>query len=87
MNQEIMNINPAVTISPEGLGGECISDTDCIISGCSGQVCASEPVITTCEWLAEYACYQDPGITTCRCIMGACGWSQTPELEACLLGT
>lgn len=56
---------------------------DCYVGGCSGQVCSDqEGVITTCEWHEEYACYHQ---ATCeRQQDGACGWTQTPELQACL---
>lgn len=68
------------TTSPEespvaGAGG-------CIATGCSGQICAEEEVITTCEFLPEYACYK-----TARCERqsdGQCGWTSTPELVRCL---
>jgi hypothetical protein len=56
----------------------------CIKSGCSGQVCSDQNVITTCEWREEYACYR-----TALCEVqpsGACGWTQTEELKACLSG-
>lgn len=57
---------------------------DCIRTGCSGTVCA-EPgndVMTTCEYRPEYACYQDAKCE--RQADGSCGWTQTPELAACL---
>jgi len=54
----------------------------CQPQGCSGQVCAAEPVITTCEFWPWYTCYQ---LTTCRTQAdGACGWDQTPEYLDCL---
>jgi len=56
--------------------------SDCIVAGCSGQVCADVPVPTTCEMRAWYPCFR-----TARCerqASGACGWTPTPELEACL---
>lgn len=58
-------------------GGECFA------GGCSGQICSDDPgVISTCEWRAEYACYQT---ATCeRQAGGECGWTQTSELQACL---
>jgi hypothetical protein len=56
----------------------------CIKTGCSGTVCA-EPgndVVTTCEMKPEYACYQK---ATCeKQPSGSCGWTETPELAACL---
>ena len=62
---------------------ECATDADCIVTGCSSQVCANEDVATTCEWREEYACYADE-YTSCGCQQGSCGWAQTPELEQCL---
>jgi hypothetical protein len=59
------------------------ADGACFVGGCSGQVCSDqEGVITTCEWQPEYACYAD---ATCeRQPGGACGWTPSEELEACL---
>lgn len=57
---------------------------NCEIGGCSGTAC-SEPgkqVITTCEYKAEYACYQSA--TCARQADGTCGWTQSAELQACL---
>ena len=63
---------------------ECASDTDCLVTGCSAHVCAPQQVITTCEFLPEYACYQDEDITTCGCHAGRCGWDPTPQLAQCI---
>ena len=54
----------------------------CIKTGCSGQICAEEEVITTCEFLPEYACYKNASCE--RQTDGSCGWTQTEELNACL---
>lgn len=54
----------------------------CFKTGCSGQVCADEEVVTTCEWRAEYECYR-----TAKCerqANGKCGFTDTPELRRCL---
>jgi hypothetical protein len=58
----------------------------CFVGGCSGQVCTDvEGLITTCEWRDSYACYQT---ATCeRQADGSCGWTETPELDACLAGS
>lgn len=57
----------------------------CVVTGCSGQVCAAEDTITTCEWLPEYACY---ATATCELqAYGSCGWTETFELETCLEGS
>ncbi len=54
----------------------------CFKTGCSGQVCADEEVITTCEYRTEYDCYK-----TAKCerqATGKCGFTDTPELRRCL---
>lgn len=73
------------TPAPGPPGGEPPPVTGaCIKTGCSGTVCA-EPgndVVTTCEMKPEYACYQK---ATCeKQPSGSCGWTETPELAACL---
>ncbi len=66
-------------------GGGTSSDNQnkpCFKTGCSGQVCADEEVVTTCEWRAEYECYK-----TAKCERqsnGKCGFTETPELRRCL---
>ncbi|WP_437765086.1 hypothetical protein WMF27_31825 [Sorangium sp. So ce281] len=55
----------------------------CVVTGCSGQVCADEEVATTCEYREEYACYKEHGVCE-RGASGECGWRATPELEACI---
>jgi eight-cysteine-cluster-containing protein len=62
--------------------GSGVIKQSCMVTGCSGQVCANQPVYTTCEWRDEYACYDD-AICTVQA-NGQCGWTQTPELLACL---
>jgi eight-cysteine-cluster-containing protein len=55
----------------------------CVVSGCSGQICAGEPLFSTCEWRPEYACFAS---ATCAPQPGGgCGWSMTDALRACLL--
>jgi len=59
--------------------GECESDADCRIGGCSGQVCEAknEGVITTCEWRD---CYDAKKYgKECRCIEGKCQWADEEE--------
>jgi hypothetical protein len=58
----------------------------CRTAGCSGQLCVdadSPPIFTTCEWRAEYACYQTEGVCEPQ-PDGSCGWTPTPALMSCL---
>ena len=70
--------------SENGSGeSEEVAHDGCFVGGCSGQVCSDDPdVITTCEWLEEYACYRE---ATCeRQADGQCGWTETETLLQCL---
>lgn len=54
--------------------GFCESDGDCIVTGCSGQVCSArgESIFTTCEWRE---CYDSRRFgLKCKCIANACQW-------------
>lgn len=54
----------------------------CLITGCSGQICAEENIITTCEFLPGYECYRD---AICkRQENGECGWTESEKLMRCL---
>jgi eight-cysteine-cluster-containing protein len=54
----------------------------CVVSGCSGQICAGEPLFSTCEWRPGYACFANATCAPQR--GGVCGWTMTDELRACL---
>src|SRR5205085_2732818 len=65
-------------------GKSAAAQKPCMRTGCSGQVCADREVVTTCEYRSEYDCYKK---ATCeRQASGDCGFTQTPELTACLRG-
>ena len=55
----------------------------CYVGGCSMQLCTDQPdAVSTCEYRESYACYQN---ATCeRQASGACGWTETQSLRACL---
>lgn len=56
----------------------------CKIGGCSGQLCmeGDEQIGGICDYQKEYGCYKK---TKCeRQVNGKCGWTNTPELNACL---
>lgn len=58
------------------------SSDECKITGCSGQICSDEDVITTCEYKDEYACYKNAKCE--RQEDGKCGWTPTEDLVSCL---
>lgn len=47
----------------------CETDDDCVVGGCSGEVCAAQPAVTTCELLP----YKPAG--GCLCVEGICQWA------------
>jgi len=55
----------------------------CVVSGCSGQICAPEPMASTCEWLPWYACFH---LAACeQQADGGCGWTPNAEFKQCML--
>lgn len=69
--------SPVKSISPSP------ASSDCKVTGCSGQICSDEEVITTCEFKEEYTCYK-----TAKCARqedGKCAWTPSEELVACLM--
>lgn len=54
----------------------------CIKTGCSGEICADETVMSTCEYRREYDCYKRAICERQR--SGSCGFTMTPELRRCL---
>jgi len=54
----------------------------CVISGCSSQVCGEEEIATDCMYREEYACYQKAKCE--KQATGKCGWTLTPDINACL---
>jgi hypothetical protein len=67
--------------------GQCVpAQSECITTGCSGEICAPYPVSSTCIWLPEYECLI---YSSCEMLMSpsgqtTCGWVQNPEYLACL---
>lgn len=65
-------------------GGECSSDEDCTVGGCSSQVCMAESeggMVTTCEWRN---CYDaDAYDLSCKCVGGECRWSSGDGEAVC----
>ena len=54
----------------------------CLRTGCSSQICSDEEIVSTCEFLPQYACYQ-----LARCekqVNGECGWTETAEFKSCI---
>ena len=79
-----------VTEQPERRSGASVQRRSnqavepCVVSGCSGQVCAMEALFSTCEWRPEYACFANA--TCAPQAGGGCGWVMTDALRACLQG-
>ncbi|NTV30963.1 hypothetical protein HGA91_03240 [candidate division WWE3 bacterium] len=58
---------------------------NCIITGCSGQICSDQEMYTTCEYKDEYACYRNAKCE--RQSNGKCGWTMDNSLSQCLSST
>jgi eight-cysteine-cluster-containing protein len=60
---------------------KCETDADCFHTGCNGAICASENIVTSCEWRPEFACYV---LLPCGCQDGVCGGVANGDTEICL---
>ncbi|HLC96580.1 MAG TPA: eight-cysteine-cluster domain-containing protein [Candidatus Nanoarchaeia archaeon] len=82
--EDIDNLLFNLQQAPIGGNLMCDSDSDCLRSGCSGTICQpkdAEPIYTTCEYKAEYACYDE---INCACINNRCWWDKTSLFEQCV---
>jgi eight-cysteine-cluster-containing protein len=66
-----------------GCYGYCEPPNNCVTTGCSGQICAAEPVNSTCEWLEWYTCLE---LTQCGPygIGDTCMWEENDACLQCL---
>lgn len=59
-----------------------VTTPPCIRTGCSGQVCAPLPVVTSCEYLPEYACLRQADCVPAG-PLGLCAFQDTPASDQC----
>jgi eight-cysteine-cluster-containing protein len=61
----------------------CIPAKSCIVSGCSGEICATESMMSICIWKPEYAClkYSECGLFGEN---STCAWKKTEAYLDCL---
>lgn len=60
---------------------ECASDSDCVVSGSSSEVCAKKKYETPQVYKPEFECLK---LTTCGCNNATCGWNKTEAFTTCL---
>jgi hypothetical protein len=84
VNQFYLPARPSSGSTPQPGDSKPGGSKSCFKTGCSNQICADEEMVSTCEWRPEYACYQKAKCE--RQKDGKCGFTQTPELTACLAG-
>jgi hypothetical protein len=77
-------ISVSKTTSANSNAGSPVISGGCYVGGCSSQICSEDPgTISSCEFKEEYACYK-----TAKCERqsnGQCGWTETSELNSCLV--
>ncbi|MCB9558435.1 MAG: hypothetical protein H6707_20130 [Deltaproteobacteria bacterium] len=65
--------------------GRCQATGGCLVTGCSGEICADRQVGSPCIWKPEFACYR-----TANCgrygVNNSCAWEGTAALKQCLMG-
>lgn len=72
---------PSPTPTAVPVEERCGDDSDCIVTGCSSQVCALRETVTTCEYRPEYGCF---AYAQCKCTAGRCGWTSSVEYDQCM---
>lgn len=76
-NQSILGHKGQENFCGISTNGNCTSDADCVIAGCSAQVCQSlseEPIATNCEYKD---CYDaNASGLDCKCVGGGCKWAR-----------
>ena len=60
---------------------ECASDSDCVVSGSSNEVCAKKTYETPQAYKPEFECLK---LTSCGCNNSTCGWKQNDDYKQCL---
>ena len=71
---------------PSPITQQLPQSTQCIIAGCSGELCvaSTNPNLTsTCDWKPEYSCFNRHGLCELQG-NNECGWTNTPELLGCI---
>lgn len=53
----------------------------CFKTGCSGQICSDEPVMSTCTWTCEDSCIRG---SQCKNINNKCQWDINENTLNCL---
>jgi hypothetical protein len=66
-----------------GGGNVVIGGDACVVTGCSGEVCADQDQASICIWSPTFECYSLYG-SCARQADGACGWTPTEDLQKCL---
>ena len=76
-------ILPEKTISKEKKEAKEVSKKQCYVGGCSSHICSDQQnIMSTCEFLPEYACYRD---AVCeQQATGECGWTKSEDLSLCI---
>lgn len=59
----------------------CDRERRCHLSGCNGEICASDSIFTPCVVLPVHACFS---LAQCDCQGNHCGWRGNAEFHACL---
>ena len=79
-------LNKPIESENKTVSGQCSLDSDCVIAGCSSQLCVPKSladIVTTCDYRPEYSCLR---ATTCGCdtIANKCRWNETNIYISCI---
>lgn len=71
----------AALVAPEEGKSPVVND-GCIVSGCSGEICGEQSMVSNCMYRPEFSCYK--GATCERNKGGKCEWVESDELNKCI---
>ena len=60
---------------------QCNKDGDCMITGCSSEICSDKPVMSPCVIIPEHSCLK---YAECKCINNECRWGFTQDYNECV---
>ena len=82
------NCRGLVTVVSNEFDVERRERADCVVSGCSSELCGPEAWASPCVFLPQYACFRDAVCSASGTLgpMSGCGWELDDELRECLAG-
>jgi len=63
------------------VGVEIPTLNNCMVTGCSGELCSNAEEFSACMWKPEYSCLK---FASCERVENSCAWNYTQEYTSCV---